>query len=122
MSVKDKTEGLVKYAHILSISEEEQILKEAAKYLMSIKGFWTGFVRAIYRDSEMEVNHRCFSKDLLTEIYFLINFIEGQESLTQLPKFIVTFAKIFNDNFQYCGYVQLANDLEAFCDKVGCGK
>ena len=39
-----------------------------------------------------------------------------------MPKFIVTFAKIFNDNFQYCGYVQLAKDLEDFCDKVDCGK
>ena len=99
---------LAKFSQKVSQSSEDEVLQTAEKYLMTVKGFWTGFVTSIYRDSEMQLNQRCFSKDLLSEIYFLVNFASGQEPMTQAPKFVVTFAKIFNDNFHYCGYVQLA--------------
>ena len=80
-----------------------------------MRGFWTGFQRAFYYDSRREVSGRCFSNNLPNDLFFVVNFIEGNESIIQAAKFVTTFARIMNDNLNYCGYEEAIKDVEAFC-------
>ena len=84
-------------------------------YIEGMRGFWTGFVRSFYYDSQKEVNSRCFSNNLAGELFFVVNFLEGKESFIQVVKFVTTSAKILNDNLNYCGYADAIKDIEAFC-------
>ncbi len=89
-------------------------------YIEGSRGFWTGFVRAFYLDSHREVNPRCFSHNLANDIFFVSNFIEGNESVMQVVKFVTTFSKIINDNLNYCGYAEAIEDIEKFCSYDYC--
>lgn len=91
-------------------------------YLNGIKGIWTGFVRGFYHDSKMELNERCLSEKLTSNIWFMNSFMRGEEPMYKVVKFVTTSAKIFNDNMQFCGYSQLVTDMEAFCATGGCHK
>ena len=84
-------------------------------YLEGMRGFWTGFVRSFYYDSRKEVSGRCFSNDLSTDLLFVINFIEGNESVMQVVRFVTTMARILNDNLNYCGYAEAIKDIESYC-------
>ena len=87
-------------------------------YIEGMRGFWTGFARSFYSDSRREVNQRCLSNDLADEIFFVVNFMEGKESLMQVVKFVTTSSKILNDNMNYCGYSEAITSIESFC-KLG---
>ncbi len=50
-------------------------------YIEGMRGFWTGFARSFYYDRKKEVSSRCFSNNLATELFFVVNFMEGKESL-----------------------------------------
>ena len=50
-------------------------------YIEGMRGFWTGFARSFYFDRKKEVSSRCFSNNLATELFFVVNFMEGKESL-----------------------------------------
>ena len=73
-------------------------------YIEGMRGFWTGFARSFYSDSKREVSNRCLSNNLADEIFFVVNFMEGRESVLQVVKFVTTSSKILNDNMNYCGY------------------
>jgi hypothetical protein len=89
-------------------------------YLNGIRGFWGGFLKGFYKDTKLELTDRCINTQLTSNIQFLIKFAEGKEPLYRLPKFTITVAKIFNDNFSYCGYDKFANDLKTFCQEDTC--
>ncbi len=80
-----------------------------------MRGFWTGFARSFYADSKKEVNGRCFSNNLATDLLFVVNFMDGNESILQVVKFVTTFARILNDNLNYCGYAEAIKDIESYC-------
>ena len=80
-------------------------------YLKGVKGVWTGFERGLYRDSRMTINARCINDKLASDVFFMLNFIEGKESLLEIFKFVTTGAKIFNDNMNYCGYYKAVDDV-----------
>ena len=80
-----------------------------------MRGFWTGFIRSFYYDSRKEVSGRCFSNNLATDLLFVVNFMDGNESIMQVVRFVTTFARILNDNLNYCGYAEAIKDIEAFC-------
>ena len=84
-------------------------------YLEGMRGFWTGFIRSFYYDSRKEVSGRCFSNNLATDLLFVVNFMDGNESIMQVVRFVTTFARILNDNLNYCGYSEAIKDVEAFC-------
>ena len=73
-------------------------------YLNAIRGFWTGYMRGFYKDSKMGLNSRCMSSDLSNSLFFLVDFMEGHQPLWKVVSFVTTFAKIFNDNNENCGY------------------
>ena len=89
-------------------------------YLEGMRGFWTGFVRSFYFDSRKEVSGRCFSNNLATDLLFVINFIEGNESVMQVVHFVTTMARILNDNLNYCGYAEAIKDIETYCTHGFC--
>ena len=43
------------------------------------------------------------------------SFIKGEQPPYKIVSFVVTFAKMFNDNMSFCGYQQMITDLDAFC-------
>ena len=89
-------------------------------YLEGMRGFWTGFIRTFYYDSRKEVNGRCFSNNLATDLLFVVNFVEGNESVMQVVRFVTTMARILNDNLNYCGYAEAIKDIESFCADDNC--
>ena len=86
-------------------------------YIEGMRGFWTGFARSFYFDRKKEVSSRCFSNNLASELFFVVNFMEGKESLMQIVKFVTTASRILNDNLNYCGYTEAIEKVEAFCQK-----
>ena len=90
------------------------------KYVAGLRGFWTGFERSFYADSRRMVSNRCFSSNLVKDLFFVVNFIEGKESFTKVISFVTTSARILNDNMNYCGYKEAVADIETFCLTANC--
>ncbi len=80
-----------------------------------MRGFWTGFARSFYYDRKKEVSSRCFSNNLASELFFVVNFMEGRESIMQTVKFVTTASRILNDNLNYCGYTEAIERIEKHC-------
>ena len=84
-------------------------------YIEGMRGFWTGFARSFYYDRKKEVSSRCLSNNLASELFFVVNFMEGRESLMQTVKFVTTASRILNDNLNYCGYTEAIERIEKHC-------
>ena len=86
-------------------------------YLNGIRGFWTGYMRGFYKDSKYALNERCLSINLSKNLHFLVDFVEGNQPIYKVVSFVTTFAKVFNDNNENCGYQKFALDMKEFCAK-----
>lgn len=83
--------------------------------IQGLRGFWTGFERTLYDNSTLTISPRCFNDKTVSEIYFLVNFLKGKESLVKVVQFVTTTQSLINDNMLYCGYQEAVRDIEEFC-------
>ena len=98
---------------------DEDDLKRVNYYIAGLRGLWTGFERALYSDLERQVSSQCFSPTLAADLLFVLDFVEGKESVSTIIQFVLTTARLFNENMSNCGYTQAVVDIQKYCRRSG---